>query len=170
MGTGHAGLRLAADASRAHYDNTGARVARVRFGEDARGLWACGALCPEATEEQVRTLSESPLSGDWRIIGGAHELIAALAVNSPGFPALAASAASSGWLPGPGDGPRAGFVNGEMVSLVAAGIARRPAPWAADLERLEVRLAARLAVLDSAVRPLMQAARDAVAQRYDATL
>lgn len=163
MGTGHAGLRLAADATRAHYDNTGARVARVCFGEDSHGIWCAGAVCPEASDEQVRVLRESPLSGDWRIIGGNHELVAVLAVNAPGFP-IAASA-DLGWLPNEREAARAGFVNGEQVSLVASGMVRRPAPWAADLERLEVRLAARLAVLDSAVRPLMQAARDAVVER-----
>src|SRR5699024_6608649 len=33
-----------------------------------------------------------PLSGDWRTIGGNLELVAALAVNTPGFPIVASGA------------------------------------------------------------------------------
>ena len=97
LGTGHADLNLsAADTSR-HYDHTGTQVAKVRAGEDEHGIWVAGAVCDGVTDEQVRTLmAAGGISGDWRSIGGALELVAALAVNVPGFPvprpALAASA------------------------------------------------------------------------------
>src|SRR5690606_6433114 len=37
------------------------------------------------TPEQVRESRSAPISGDWRRVGGALELVAALAVNVPGF-------------------------------------------------------------------------------------
>ena len=43
------------------------------------------ALRPGLSDEQVRTLRASPLSGDWRYIDGQLELVGALAVNLPGF-------------------------------------------------------------------------------------
>jgi hypothetical protein len=69
-----------------------------------------GALNPEADEAAVRTMRAHPLSGDWRRIGGNLEMVAALHVNTAGFPIprmLTASAAD-----GAGE---------EMLSLVAAG-------------------------------------------------
>lgn len=105
--TGHAKTDLTASPAAAHYDDTGAVAAFVRAGEDSHGIWIAGVLSPDATEKQIRSLRTSPLSGDWRRIGGNYELVAALAVNVPGFP-----------IPRP-----SGFVaGGEMVSLVAAGM------------------------------------------------
>ena len=56
------------------------------FGEDEYGIWVAGAVRPDATEEQIRKLRASSISGDWRNIGGQLELVAALCVNQPGFP------------------------------------------------------------------------------------
>lgn len=86
VGTGHAGLEAGAVAAAEHYDHTGAAVADVTVGEDAHGIWCAGAVRPGSTEEQVRALRASPISGDWRPVSGALELVAALAVNVPGFP------------------------------------------------------------------------------------
>lgn len=86
MDTTHAGRRLGAADTSSHYDHTGRAVADVAAGEDAYGIWVAGSIRPGVTEEQVRTLKASPLSGDWRRVGGNLELVAALAVNSPGFP------------------------------------------------------------------------------------
>lgn len=85
MGTGHAGLRLKPRVAAAHYDDTGTCVADVTAGEDAHGIWVAGAIRPGTTDEQLRALRASPLSGDWREINGNLELVAALAVNVPGF-------------------------------------------------------------------------------------
>lgn len=86
LDTTHAGRRLGATDTAAHYEHTGVAVADVSAGEDVHGIWVAGALRPGVSEEQVRALMASPLSGDWRRIGGQLELVAALAVNSPGFP------------------------------------------------------------------------------------
>lgn len=84
--TGHANIRDSQLAAMRHYDHTGTVVADVVIGEDEYGIWVAGALRPDATEAQVHRLRGSALSGDWRQWGGNLELIAALAVNTPGFP------------------------------------------------------------------------------------
>ncbi len=105
LGTGHAGLDLGFASAAEHYDNTGAAVAVVRAGEDKYGIWIAGALVPEATPERVAEFRRSPLSGDWRRVGRNLELVAALAVNTPGFPITRSRVAS-----------------GHPMALVAAGV------------------------------------------------
>lgn len=97
--TGHASIYDAPNKAAAHYDHTGAVAADVVVGEDQYGVWVAGALRPELNESQVRTFRSAPLSGDWRRIGNRLELVAALSVNTPGFPvprsrALVASGAN----------------------------------------------------------------------------
>lgn len=87
VGTGHASDKLGAGPAIAHYDNTGTCFALVRVGEDAHGIWFSGVAAPWATAEQIEQGLSSPLSGDWRDFGSGLELIAALAVNTPGFAA-----------------------------------------------------------------------------------
>jgi hypothetical protein len=120
VGTGHAGTTRAVDAvaAMAHYDDTGTAVADVAAGEDAHGIWVAGALRPDATAEQIRVLRASPLSGDWRAWGGGLELVAALAVNTPGFPVV-----------------RQIVAGGRPVALVAAG----PRPDTTPPELAELR-------------------------------
>jgi hypothetical protein len=115
MGTGHAPTagRLSAADVMAHYDNTGTAIADVAAGEDAYGIWIAGAMRPDVTELQVRQLRGAALSGDWRLLGGRLQLVAALAVNTPGFPV-----------------PRALAASGTPIALVAAG-----APAVAALAR-----------------------------------
>jgi hypothetical protein len=108
MGTGHANLQLNASRTVAHYDNTGTVVADVAAGEDEYGIWISGAVRASATPEQIAALRGSALSGDWRTIRGHLELVAALAVNVPGFPIPRIGLAASG---------------GKQSALVAAGIA-----------------------------------------------
>lgn len=108
MGTGHAGPRLRAAAATAHYDDTGTAVVDVRAGEDQFGIWLAGALRPDVTPEQIRALRASPISGDWRKVDGNLELVAALAVNVPGFPVIPR--------------PNGMVASGELTSLVATGI------------------------------------------------
>lgn len=85
VGTGHAPDTLSGGPALAHYDNTGTCFALVRVGEDEHGIWFSGVAAPWATPEQVEQGLGSPLSGDWRDFGSGLELIAALAVNTPGF-------------------------------------------------------------------------------------
>ncbi|MGI5151359.1 phage minor head protein [Plantactinospora sp. CA-294935] len=104
-GTGHADLAASAASAVAHYDDTGTQVAVVRAGRDEHGIWIAGSLVPEVSEEQVQLLRRSPLSGDWRWIGGARQLVAALCVNVGGFPVVRGRASggrayamvASGW-------------------------------------------------------------------------
>jgi len=122
MGTGHAGQKLSANAAASHYDNTGTAVADVVAGEDEFGIWVSGALRPDVTAEQVRALRASPLSGDWRERGGSLELVAALAVNVPGFPIPR----TSGMVASGGD---------RLYSLVASGMVPRE-PTSAQADQL----------------------------------
>lgn len=87
VGTGHADPRYGYVPAADHYDNTGTAVAVVASGEDRYGIWVAGATVPDASPEKVAELRRSPLSGDWRRTPeGNLELVAALAVNTPGFP------------------------------------------------------------------------------------
>jgi len=105
---GHAGLGLSAVDAAAYYDNVNTVVADVTAGEDAHGIWIHGFVRRTATPEQVEALRASPISGDWRPFnGGPLELVAALAVNSGGFPV-----------------PRARVASGVPMALVAAGMVR----------------------------------------------
>ena len=96
MDTGHADLHYGARKAASHYDNTGSVVADVNVGEDAHGIWVAGRVREGVTDEQVAGLRAAALSGDWRRIGGAMELVAALAVNTPGFPIPRTALAASG--------------------------------------------------------------------------
>lgn len=108
MDTGHADLTMPARIAVAHYDNTGAAVADVAVGDDTFGIWFSGALRPEVTDQQRHGLrAAGRVSGDWRRQGGNLELVAALAVNVPGFPIPHTAIAASG---------------GVQTALVAAGI------------------------------------------------
>lgn len=104
LGTGHASLSADSRSAAEHYDNTGTCAADIRVGEDAHGIWVAGAARPDTDLDALRAAS---LSGDWRRINGSLELVAALAVNVPGFPVprIAASA-----------------VMDEQLALVAAGM------------------------------------------------
>lgn len=82
---GHADRTWSASRAMAFYDDTDSAFADVAIGEDQHGLWIAGALRPETSPSQVRTAMASGFSGDWRSIGGNHELIALSAVNTPGF-------------------------------------------------------------------------------------
>jgi hypothetical protein len=86
LGTGHASDRWGIMPSREHYDNTGWAAAVVNVGEDRHGIWVSGSLTTTMTPERIAELRAASLSGDWREVNGNLELIAALAVNSPGFP------------------------------------------------------------------------------------
>jgi len=86
LGTGHASPHWGMMPSRDHYDNTGWSAAVVNVGEDRHGIWINGALTGNMTPEKIAELRASALSGDWREVNGNLELIAALAVNNPGFP------------------------------------------------------------------------------------
>lgn len=95
LGGGHADPQLGYIPAAEHYDNTCAAVAVVTCGEDKHGIWVAGATVAGLDEQRIAELRRSPLSGDWRRINGNLELVAALAVNSPGYPVIRASAENS---------------------------------------------------------------------------
>jgi hypothetical protein len=103
LGTGHADGRLNAKSTVQHYDHTGTAVADIRAVDGQWGIWVAGAIRPTATVEQIETLRRASLSGDWRRVDGNLELVAALAVNVPGFAV-------------------ARVASGEQISLAAAGV------------------------------------------------
>lgn len=149
---GHADVRLSARDAVAHYDDTRSAVADITVGWDARHdlPWFAGALRPGVTEEQVRVLRASGVSGDWRPIRGERRLVAALSVNTPGWPV---------WR------TRARVASGEITTVVASGLVAARGEtddpervWRADVMR-------RLAVLEGAYGPLAGVGRDALASR-----
>jgi hypothetical protein len=121
LGGGHADVRKGFQAAVEHYDSTSTAAADVRAGEDEHGIWVSGVVRPGIEAQRLAELSSAPLSGDWRRIGGGMEMVAALAVNTPGFPV-----------------PHLRRAGGQELALVAAGVLqpeaapepvlRRPAP------------------------------------------
>ena len=101
---GHASLDASVAQAVAHYDDTRSAVMDVAAGEDKYGIWVAGGLRPDVSDEQLRTIRASSVSGDWRPINGRLELVAVCAVNAPGFPI-----------------PRARVAAGAPIALVAAG-------------------------------------------------
>lgn len=94
-GPRHADIGAAFQAAQQHYDDPEAAVARVVAGEDEYGIWVAGWILPQAVDKAVDIFRSSPVSGDWRRIGGSLELIAVCSVNAPGFPVPRARVAFS---------------------------------------------------------------------------
>lgn len=94
-GPRHADPQLAFQAAQQHYDDPAAAVARVVAGEDEFGIWVAGWMLPGASDEARAVFTSSPVSGDWRRIGGSLELVAVCSVNTPGFPVPRARVAFS---------------------------------------------------------------------------
>ena len=131
VGCDHAAARLLADTARDHYAHNGLAWADVRASRGQYGIWVAGAVRPTITEAQLEAIGRSGLSGDWRDIGGALELIAALTVPIPGFPIVRAEslAAAAGFESYVAPMPAA-YVDpaGVQLSLVAAGRVTACAP------------------------------------------
>lgn len=102
---GHAPLNAGVSRAVAHYDDTASAIMDVAAGEDKHGIWVAGALRPDVTDAQLRSIRASSVSGDWRPINGKLELVAVCAVNAPGFPI-----------------PRARLASGAPIAMVAAGV------------------------------------------------
>jgi hypothetical protein len=108
MGTGHADPTLGLRAAVEHYDDTGTVIADVTVGEDETGIWYSGRIRPSVTPARLAEFTAGgALSGDWRRVGGHLELVAALAVNVPGFPVPRLQVAAAG---------------NRQMSLVASGV------------------------------------------------
>lgn len=120
----HAAAHLLAPEARDHYAHSGMAFADVRATNGELGVWISGALRPSITDDQLRVLRASSLSGDWRRIGADLEFIAALAVNVPGFP-IAREVMGSIGLPRASLAASAHVDNGQVMSLVASGVVQR---------------------------------------------
>lgn len=125
----------------AHYDSTSTAYADVVVGEDDFGVWFAGAMRPHLTRQQIEEFGRHPISGDWRANPGDANvrLVAALSVNTPGFPIRG----------------RSHITASGVRSLVAAGAAplirRQQRAHGADPD--EVRR-----VVDERMRPVLSAA------------
>lgn len=86
VGGGHADRRKGLVAAIDHYDDVSTAGAAVRVHEDKYGVGLFGALVADASPAQVAALRRAPLSGDWRKERGKWRLVAAHAVNTPGYP------------------------------------------------------------------------------------
>ena len=167
LGTGHAPVArgITADAAAAHYDNTGAVVAAVRAGEDRHGIWLAGRLVPGIDDAKVDELRRSGVSGDWRGVNGQHELVAALAVNVPGFPiprteelvaAGTMALVAAGIVVPPGaDLPQSGD---EFNAVLAAAVAERVDVVLAERDRI-AEAQTRIAAAADLVQTITAAAR-----------
>lgn len=109
IGGGHADVRLGFQAALSHYDDASSTMVDVRAGEDDHGIWVSGVVRPGVDPVKLAELASAPLSGDWRHVGGGLEMVAALAVNTPGFGVV--QKAERG---------------GEAYALIAAGMLANP--------------------------------------------
>ena len=106
VGAGHADPKLGVIPAQEHYDNAASCWALGRVYEDEFGIAFAGVVHPEATPRQIMDGTSAPLSGDWRRHAGNLELVAALTVNTPGYPVVRGAADK----------------HGRDFSLVAAGV------------------------------------------------
>jgi hypothetical protein len=157
LGTTHAEGRASYAQAVSHYDHTGHALADVVCGEDQFGIWFSGALRSGVTDEQVRVFKASDVSGDWRPIRGAHDMIGILTVNAAGFPIPGSlTAAAAQLVPDEGRCRVAIDEEGRELSLVAAGVIRQ-GPMTAMAE-----MARRLVALEAIVSPLADLALERV--------
>jgi hypothetical protein len=160
MGTGHATQKATANAAAAHYDNTGSVVADVAAGEDSYGIWFAGVLRPNVDPDTRHALGAAALSGDWRpigMLGNNLELVAALAVNVPGFPIPRTSLAASAEY-GQLSLVAAGIVDPDDSTILSADIVAAIARAAVEEYRYQEALAARTKAFEP-VRARLQVAR-----------
>lgn len=128
FGAGHAPLTASRSGTAAHYDNTAHAGADVVARDGKHGIWVAGALRPGLAARAVKTLRAAALSGDWRSVNGALELIGLLAVNVPGFPVPRTSALVSAATGEYENEEEGGDPWEPVTALVAAGIVLQEDP------------------------------------------
>lgn len=104
---GHAPSSKRVEDLQSFYEDTSTQLARVRYGEDANGVWFAGACWPTVSELDIARLRASARSGHWAAIGdwkdlssgrSGYELVGACLVNVPGLKYARADKAASGVL------------------------------------------------------------------------
>lgn len=153
LGAGHADSKMGVRGATAHYDNSATAVVVCRAVEDKWGIQVSGRVIPGTPQEKVEELRRSPISGDWRAYRGNLELVAGLAVNSPGFPIPRTMVAS---------------VDSVQVALVAAGYV--PRDLGAEVDALAARMDAPLVASLAARMEPTQAELDARAAKLAARM
>lgn len=174
-GCDHAATNLRAPEATSHYAHNGVAWADVRITNGIYGPWACGVLRPDVTPEQIRVLRGGALSGDWRAVDGRLQMIATLAVNTPGFPIAreAITAAALEWFDT--SSPRQRTEDGEVFALVASNQVTRCtecAKRAASTGSVEDRLAQverNVKALRAVVRPTLAASAEFYRERIAAS-
>jgi hypothetical protein len=104
-------------------------------------------------EDQLAKLRVSPVSGDWRRVNdGPLELVAALAVNTPGFPIVASMEGSD-----------------EIDTIIAAGIIMPDGEQlhVIDDSEVESALITKVDELDDRIANLMQKKRGRILKRLE---
>lgn len=129
IGGDHAAGDLGLSATLDHYADVSRAWADVAIGEDAIGIWVSGIVRPGIPDEMVHAARASALSGDWRLLGGALELVAVLSVNTPAFPIQAAGFTERG-------------ITLSATGLGALAPATAPAPVSQDVVYLANRMRA----------------------------
>jgi hypothetical protein len=114
VGGGHAGANLGFRPAQQHYDDVAAGVAKVVAYDDEFGIAVAGWMLPGTDAVAREQFMSLPVSGDWREIGGALEMIAVCSVNTPGFPVPRA---------------RVSFALGSQKTLIAAGLQPASGEW-----------------------------------------
>lgn len=125
VGCDHAAAHMMASDARDHYAHAGLMWGQGRVTNGDHAPWGCGALMPGIDEATLRVIRATTLSGDWRRIGGALELIVGLSVGGPGFPVAREALAASAISHLADSKPETFFANGVQTSLVAAAGAAR---------------------------------------------
>lgn len=163
VGEGHFDIYGSYVGALEHYDNVATTFAFARVGENAHGIWVSGIAHPQANALAISEGLSAPLSGDWRRRGGKLDLIAALAVNMPGFPtvrgyrnddgqeyALVAAGALMPEARKPKKDRKSGMSMEEMVSLAASRAAKEAVQLHITTEAQRARVTARATKLRSA--------------------
>lgn len=174
VGCDHAAAAMLAQEARDFYAHAGLGWADVRIVDGVLAPWVCGVLRPGLSDDVVHVLRATTLSGDWRRIGGALELIVGLSVNGPGFPVAREALAASGLQQIPEVRTRTHVVDGVQTALVAASLVSRCKDCAqrrrneTDLDAIRAgfgRMTETLERIDRRTRHLVEPARDATLAR-----
>lgn len=167
VGIGHAPtVGISNAAAQVHYDNVEACFALVRAGEDEHGIWVSGVPAPWASPEKVQMGLAAPMSGDWRPYGNQLDLVAVLAVNTPGFLCRAAAAVGSSQAPlamvasfsplPQADGGIQHLSAEAIQAIVVAGVAEERRNWELAERRKSVLARAQADVGDPPTPPTRQ--------------
>jgi hypothetical protein len=176
FGSAHANERYGVMPAREFYDNSSKAGAIVKAYEDKFGIFVTGSLTAGLSEVDIAEIKRSQLSGDWRPVEGNLELIAALAVNTPGFPVVRHENGSIFSMTGVGmvddlDGEVEVVAEPSEPSVQVDFTARLAEVHAKEVDRKAKVNASRLADVSAKREELAQSSQSTIlARQYDAKL